>query len=167
MQLVTVRLDRVFDIVDGAHQRKNVTFFGFDYGQVRVFGAHGPGRPDLQAGAVLSAYLRKENDWTTVVGWYNHTTGETVLESGGYEVSFIGITALAAVALLSNGLSVPAGVWLFLAGMGGWSCWCIRSLRQLHYVAAELVRVKAAPTPALAAGSSAAPPRASADLPVN
>lgn len=66
MHVVTVRLDRVFDVVHGMQNRRNVTLFGFQCGPRRVFGVCAPGDRTVAAGAVLSVCLREENDWTTL-----------------------------------------------------------------------------------------------------
>ncbi|MCE3605922.1 hypothetical protein LXA47_20270 [Massilia sp. P8910] len=150
MQLVTVRLDRIFDVVHGKHEKKAVTFFGFEYGRKKVFGVIGPGRQHLQAGAVLTACLGKENDWTTLAGWYNHSTGEVVVESAGYGLfSVIIESAVAAVPLLLGYHGSPSLllVSLVMAALG-YSSFC--SLRVLRQVRAQLERVKEAPVPPLA-----------------
>jgi len=149
MQLVTVRFDRVFDVVHGMHNRKEVTFFGFQYGPKRVVGVRAPGRQNLEVNAVITAYLKKEDDWQTLVGWFNHSTGEVVVESAAYEVFFVVVTVAMSAALLKGGFSLPVFPSLLLLAMGGWSIWCIRSALFLRRVRRELERMKVEPTPAL------------------
>lgn len=150
MQLVTVRLDCVFDVTHGMHQRKEVTFFGFQYGPKKVFGVCAPGYQSLEAGAVLTAYLERENDWTTLAGWYNHSTGDTVIESANYEVFSILVTAATAAVFLRNVLQLPKFLFLILLLMAAWSYWCIRSLLFLRQVRSILDQVKEAPLQPLA-----------------
>lgn len=49
MHLVTVRLDRIFDVVH-LQNRQNLTLFGFQYGETRVFGVSAPGQQYLAVG---------------------------------------------------------------------------------------------------------------------
>jgi hypothetical protein len=157
VQLVTVRFDRVFDVVHGMHNRKEVTFFGFQYGPKRVFGVRAPGRQNIDVNAVITAYLKKEDDWQTLVGWFNHSTGEVVVESAAYEVFFLILTGAVSVMLLKGGFSPPLLPFLLLLAMFGWSTWCIRSLLLLRRARSELERMKVLPTPTLTFPSSGQP----------
>lgn len=149
MHLVTVRLDRIFDVVHGVHNRKEVTFFGFQYGQKRVFCVPAPGRQDIQVNDVITAYLKEEGNWQTLVGWFNHSTGEVVIEGAAYEVGFVIVTGAMTVMLLKDGFSLTILPSLLLLAMLGSSTGCIRSFLFLRRVRKELERMKVSPMPAL------------------
>lgn len=145
MQLVTVRLDRIFDVVDGSHNRENATYFGFQCGAKRVFGVRAPGRPHIEAGAVLSVCLRVENDWTTLVGWYNHTTRVTVLENIAAKAFGMIMPSIVAAVLLWN---APHFVQLLCVAMTlAWGYAGIQEIRFLCRVRAALDRLRSAPIP--------------------
>lgn len=145
MQIVTVRLDRIFDVVHTTHDRKNGTFFGFQCGSRRVCGIGAPGRPRIEAGAVLSVCLRLENDWTTLVGWYNHTTAETVLESIAAKTFGMVMPSIIAAVILWNAPHLLQ--LLFVPMILAWGYAGMQEIRFLRRVRAELARLRSAPVP--------------------
>lgn len=148
MHLMTVRLDRIFDVVHGLHNGREVTFFGFQYGKKRMFGICAPGLHNLAPCTVLTACLRTMNDWTTLAGWYNHSTGETVVESAYAEIAFVIVAAVIAAVAFQKADLVPLAMFVALSGMA----FGVRSLQLVWFmrqVKAELARVKSAPVPSL------------------
>ena len=149
MQLVTVRLDRIFDVVHLVH-KYNLTLFGFQYGHTRVFGVSIPGQHQLVVGEVLTACLEKDNDWTTLLGWYNHTTRATVVASAADRIIAVAMAlVIAAVALRAvDRYPVPIALLLLVLGAGCYGS--VRSLLFRRRVRAALARVQSAPVPKLA-----------------
>lgn len=150
MHLVTVRLDRIFDVVQLRYEGKDVTLFGFQYGLKRVFGVSAPGRPILEEGNVLTAYLGEDGDWTTLKGWYNHSKDVTVLDGIGNEVFFIAVTIAVLVGMLTGFDDAPGAAWLLPFIMTMYSCWCIRTIYFLSRIRAKLRQLKDEPLPTLA-----------------
>lgn len=98
MHLVTVRFDRVFDIVHQTHRKRLCTFFSFQHGEALRFGVCIPGTPRLEPGMVVTACLLKQDDWQTLAGWIDHASGRTVADSPalgiGVLLTSIGITTV-------------------------------------------------------------------------
>lgn len=147
MQLVTVRLDRIFDVVHQVHKGQALTMFGFQYGPERVFGISVQGRHVLAQGAVLTACLRVDSDWTTLVGSYNHATGETVIESAAQEIIGLVAFGIVTVVALRTANILRLSELLLLTGI--WIVASLRSLRFLRRVRAALARLRAEPVPPL------------------
>lgn len=150
LALVTVRLDRVFDVVYRLN-KKDVTCFGFQYGQKREFGICAPGRLVIEAGAVLSVCLRKQDDWTTVVGWYNHSTGAIVIESAVRHVFLVISCGTMAAATLWNADRLWSTQILLGLLMAAWVSAGMWELLYLRQVRAALLRAKGTPVPPLLA----------------
>jgi hypothetical protein len=149
MQVVTVRLDRIFDVVYQVYRGQENTLFGFQYGSKRVFGVSVRGQHALEAGAVLTVCLRTEDDWTTLVGWYNHATGATFVESAGDKVISMIVMIVIGTVWLRH-VDLPAvGPMLVLLVMGAVSVGCIHSVLFTRRVRATLARLKLAPVPTL------------------
>ena len=78
MQKVTVTFDFLFDVCRlpgflGASRR---TEFSFTCGDVTRKGVMVQGWPPLRVGHTVTALLRKAGDWSSLIGWFNHNTGE-------------------------------------------------------------------------------------------
>lgn len=150
MHFITVRLDRIFDVVYQVYRGQENTFFSFQYGSKRVFGICMQGRHFLETGAVLTVCLRKENDWTSLVGWYNHSTDATVVESAAPEVmSMFVIAVIVSVILWNVHLDSVARVVLLLVA-GTLSIGYLHLVLFARQVRAGLARVKLSPAPELA-----------------
>jgi hypothetical protein len=119
MPLLTVRLDRVFDVVHLSSGNEGAaTMFSIEYGGQRHFGITLPGNVNCQDGMTVSAYLEREHDWQTLRGWRDHATGDVVykpavlsLMTGCAALSCIVISVL--VLIVAPGISVA----LMLVGL--------------------------------------------------
>jgi len=121
MPLETLRLDRVFGVVQTSNRRRYVTLFGFESGNLKEYSVEVFGTPRVESGMTITAYLAEAGNWQTLEGWRDHETGEIVCEPetgpwlicGGSVLAFCMIvpglwnqsgalaTALAALALLA------------------------------------------------------------------
>lgn len=120
MPLTTVRFDRVFDIVVSTKDRKPVTFFSFESNGIRQFAVPAPGKPNLRTGTVVTAYLGDEDNWQTLVGWKDHTTGELIIESAVPEsFAAIVVSILLASLLMWHGVppTIYSGTAIFILGI--------------------------------------------------
>ena len=95
MQKLHVRLDRIFDFVRSGGKNP-YTAFGFQNAQMKQCGVQVDGWPEIKEGMELSIVLRDAEDWTTIVGWKNETTGELFLPRMWYSL----IVCLVALSLI-------------------------------------------------------------------
>ncbi len=142
MEQITVRLDRVFDVVHGMHERKEVTFFGFQSGVKRVVGVIAPGKPCLAEGTVITVFLSRVDDWGSIVAWYNHSTNEAVLESAGNEYSSILFAiVMCGVSFKVESPYMPHLIVLLIVILA-WAYWCLRSILFLRKIKVKLAFLK-------------------------
>jgi hypothetical protein len=142
MPLVTVRFDRIFDVVQSMRSRKSVTFFGFEAGGKKQYAVAAPGHIELTEGAEVTAFLRTANNWQTLVGWVVHSTGEIVIEEPHYErfsLVWCVIVSVFAVAVIRSKPILAAAV---LAPVLVWAIWCLTSLRGLRRARHQLEDVR-------------------------
>ncbi|NML34841.1 hypothetical protein [Paraburkholderia antibiotica] len=78
MPLETVHLDRVFGVVQTAQNRQPVTLFGFESKTRKEYSVAAPGRPRIESGMTITAYLVQADNWQTLIGWRDHENGEIV-----------------------------------------------------------------------------------------
>jgi hypothetical protein len=79
MEILHITLTRVFDV--GRYRGKGAhTEFGFEAGATSCRSAYVYGCPRIESGDTLTVVLRRKDNWRSIVGWYNHVTGETVSE---------------------------------------------------------------------------------------
>jgi len=138
MPLVTVRFDRVFDVVQSVRSRKSVTFFGFEAGGKKHYAVAAPVHIELPAGAEVTAFLRVADNWQSLVGWVVHSTGAIVIEEPYYErfsLVWCAVASAFAVTALRSEPILAAGV---LAVVLVWAGWCIASLRSLRRARIQL-----------------------------
>lgn len=78
MYAVSLTFDRIFDVVRVPETRyvRKQTLFGFQSGTVIQYGVTVPGWPELKAGHTVTVLLRRPDDWQSVQGWVNRSTGE-------------------------------------------------------------------------------------------
>jgi hypothetical protein len=79
MPLVTVRFDRLFDIVRWSGEGEVSVSFGFEYQGRKHYGITIPVDCELREGMVVTAYLERDGDWQSWRGWRLHATGEIQL----------------------------------------------------------------------------------------
>lgn len=182
MQRVTVTFDLVFDLrrIPPSSLRGRRSLFSFMADGQTERELQMQGWPRLQVGDTITALLRRNNDWHTLVGWVNHETGEVVAPSPVRTLRrsvllAIGVGLLVAVlySLLTIDLqrtTLGRWAWLLWAGYGGFLVAVIsglllrlwshrRTARALETFLLEL-RTQPGPTTTAAAGSSAARPAA-------
>jgi hypothetical protein len=142
MQLTTVTLDGIFDVVSGMRSRKEVTNFGFQSGALCKVFVPAPGKPSLIEGTVITACLLENDNWQTLKGWVNHSNGDIAIEGTGYEwFSIVWCTAIAAFALATV-RSEPLLSGCILAAVLAWSLHCAYSINLLSKVRKKLEQVK-------------------------
>ncbi|MQR00608.1 hypothetical protein [Glaciimonas soli] len=93
MDLVKVKLDRVFDIVKIQGRSGRHTLFSFESSGVKHYGISVRDWPKIESGMVISALLERDEDWQSIFGWVDHSTGE-VFNSEGYTAVFVCILLL-------------------------------------------------------------------------
>jgi len=76
MEQITLRFDRVFDIVRPAGRREPTTQFSFQAGPVLKYAVAIPGSPRIEAGMTITAVLEEAGNWQSLLGWLCHETGE-------------------------------------------------------------------------------------------
>jgi hypothetical protein len=127
MELVTVRFDRIFDVVKGRKGRKPVTFFGFQFGDSKRYGVPAPGNPMLREGARVTALLGEAGNWQKLVGWYDHTSDEVVVESAAYEYFSLAWCLVASFMICPAREQSPLLVGAALGAFTIWAAWAARS----------------------------------------
>jgi hypothetical protein len=131
MPLVTVRFDRVFDVVKGEKDHKVVTFFGFESAHRKFYGVPGPGDIELPEGREVTAFLQKEDDWQSLLGWVVRDTGEIVSESVGYEVFMLAFCAGFAFFALWGFREAPVIALVVIAGLALLAASCLMSMARV------------------------------------
>lgn len=100
MHLVTLQFVRIFDVVrvpETRHIPKH-TMFGFESGKEAQYGVSVPGWPELKDGHTVTVLLERANDWQSVQGWINRSTGELTSFPASQSVAgvCVGLIVLAA-----------------------------------------------------------------------
>jgi hypothetical protein len=117
-------------------RRKEVTFFNFISGTTRQYAVPAPGKPTIQAGMIVTAYLREDGNWQTLVGWKNHTSNEVVVESRAYETFFLAYLGLLLMLLFY--ISPPTVIFVIcLLGIvwgGAWVLTLTLRLRRIESI---------------------------------
>ena len=138
MPLVTVRFDRVFGVVQTSQNRRPVTLFGFESAGCKEYCVAAPGRPRIQSGMTITAYLAKAGDWETLVGWREHESGEIVCQPQS-EPIFLCVWSIAGLCFTACGawygsrfLAIAAVLMVAVFG------WGVRSFRHLLRARQEL-----------------------------
>lgn len=84
MPMITVRLDRVFDVVH-ENGKDPHTLFSIEYGGRSHYGVRIPGLHAVRDGMIVSTFLEREGDWQSLLGWRDHSTGEIVCRSALFD----------------------------------------------------------------------------------
>ncbi|WP_175952391.1 hypothetical protein [Burkholderia sp. BCC0405] len=138
MPLETVRLDRVFGVVQTSQNRRQVTLFGFESASRKEYSVAAPGKPRIESGMTITAYLKEAGNWQTLIGWRDHKNGEIVCEPECGAIFFCVWSILVLCATVrgfwdrSLTLSIIAVVMIAVFG------WSIRNIRFLRKVRREL-----------------------------
>lgn len=87
MHSVTIRMDRVFDVQpDTFSGNIRRTLFSFESNGKRHFSVLVDGDPKLISGQTITAILKHQDDWQTVLGMRIHETGEIFAPDIGLDV---------------------------------------------------------------------------------
>jgi len=141
MPLVTICFDQISDLVPSMSKRKEVTFFNFISGTTRQYAVPAPGKPTIQAGMIVTAYLREDANWQTLVGWKNHSSNEVVVESRAYETFFLVYLGLLLMLLLY--IRPPIVIFVIcLLGILWGGAWCLTSVLSLRRIESILRSVE-------------------------
>lgn len=119
MHLVTLQFDRVFDVVrvpETRHIQKQ-TLFGFESGSKAQYGVSVPGWPELKNGHTVTVLLARADDWQSLQGWINRSTGELTSHPVSHSLVGLGIGLIVLAASLAffvlHGLPLSTGNKLF------------------------------------------------------
>ena len=138
MPLETVRLNRVFGVVQTSQNRRLVTLFGFESASHKEYSVAAPGRPRIESGMTITAYLTKADDWETLIGWRDHETGEIVCQPEG-EPIFLCAWSMVGLCMTARGVLygsiVLSLIAIFLVAVFGWG---VRSFCRVRRVRHEL-----------------------------
>ncbi|WP_211471550.1 hypothetical protein [Collimonas humicola] len=141
MSLVTVCFDQVFDLAPGMLKRKEVTFFSFISNTTCQYAVPAPGRPKIQAGMIVTAYLWEDANWQTLVGWRDHSSNEVVIESKAYEMFFLVCLGLFVALILYAGPSIIYQCICFL-GVALSAAWVLTSILRIRRIESILRNAK-------------------------
>ncbi|TGP40320.1 hypothetical protein EN871_29310 [bacterium M00.F.Ca.ET.228.01.1.1] len=132
MPLETVRLDRVFGIVQTSQNRELVTLFGFESGNRKEYSVAAPGKPRIESGMTITAYLAQTGNWQTLIGWRDHETGEIVFKPAGGSI-FVCVWSVLVFCMTVRGFwdrsMILSTIASFMVAVFGWS---IRSILHLQ-----------------------------------
>jgi len=112
LQIHTLKLERVFDIQRYEASRTNPrsTNFSFEAAGRRHYGVRLSGWPRLQAGDTVTAVLASKDNWQTLAGWKNLSTGEKVWPTMANPWRLLHMLWVAGlVYLLTGAATSPAG----------------------------------------------------------
>jgi hypothetical protein len=98
MPLETIKFGRVFGMTRRTVNFQVVTQFGFESDTTKQHAVTVPGRPSIEDGMTVTAFLKSEGRWNYLAGWYNHSNGEIVVETVAPQALF----ALASVFSLAR-----------------------------------------------------------------
>ncbi|MFM8899730.1 MAG: hypothetical protein ACKOF9_07255 [Burkholderiales bacterium] len=130
MQPITVTFNEVFDVVKsrGSDGRLQRTQFGFSTSEFKKYGVSVPGFPRVCKGDTVTVLLREQNNWQTLLGWYNHSTSEFALHD--YRGLFLVALIFLFAALLFFGLGGGNyGLLLTLFSLLGCGYWGMSAFR--------------------------------------
>jgi len=122
MQCVTLKMDRVFDIQPYPIGHQKRTCFSFESGGKRYLSVLVLGRPKLAAGQTITAVLREQDNWQSLIGLRIHETGE--IQAASFMdcvVSIVQVTVVAFVLWLQYGKGVAfvPGLLIYMASVVG------------------------------------------------
>jgi hypothetical protein len=114
MHVEPVTFDRIFDVIRG--NAKGIpywTTFGFEFRGKKVYGARVNGHPQISEGTPLLVVMKRQGDWTAMLGWAEVATGKLVIEDGRKDAIFHGLFYTACAAIVG-----PLFVLLWLESRG-------------------------------------------------
>jgi hypothetical protein len=136
MPLETVRLDRVFGVVQTSQNREQVTLFGFDSANRKEYSVAAPGKPRIESGMTITAYLAEAGNWQTLIGWRDHENGAIVCKPEGRPI-FLCVWSILGFCMTARGiwdrsivLSAIAVFFVAVFGRGARNFRCLRRARR-------------------------------------
>jgi hypothetical protein len=138
MPLEIVHIDRVFGIKHTSLNRKRVTLFGFESESRKEYPVAAPGKPRIESGMTITAYLSEAGNWQTLVGWRDHESGEIVCESEGKSI-FLCVWCVLGLCMMAHGVWQRSVVLSAISvGLVATFVWGVRNVRYLRRVRREL-----------------------------
>ncbi|MFM0730122.1 hypothetical protein PQQ52_06445 [Paraburkholderia sediminicola] len=142
---ITVTLENIGGIVaekDKYGRRTVRTAFNITVAGKRQYAVQMRGVPRLENGMVVTAVLRDTDNWQTLVGWLNHTTGE-ICGVDSPEISFWWFVAGALMSVLlylkcintapSGDASARVVVWIIvIVAINAWSLFSWRRSAKVY-----------------------------------
>lgn len=116
MQLKTLCLDRVFDVVTDTLYPETATagLFSFESNGKRYFGIKAYGAPCPQAGQTMTALLERPEDWQSLLGFIVHETQTISCQVPRYngEGALLGISISVWMWYLTLAFEEPHVLWI-------------------------------------------------------
>lgn len=138
MPLETVRLKRVFGVVQTSQNRRPITLFGFESASRKEYSVAAPGKPRIESGMTITAYLTEANNWETLIGWRDHETGEIVCQPEG-EPIFLCAWSMSGLCMTGRGVLcgsiILSVIAIFFGAVFGWG---VRSFCRVRRARQEL-----------------------------
>ena len=114
MHVEPVTFDRIFDVFRGSAKGMPCwTTFGFEFQGEKVYGARVNGHPQISEGTQLLVVMKRQGDWTAMLGCAEVATGQLVIEDGRKDAIFHGLFYTACAAIVG-----PLFVLLWLESRG-------------------------------------------------
>jgi len=132
MPLETVRLDRVFGVAQTSQNREQVTLSGFESGNRKEYSVAAPGKPRIESGMTITAYLAEAGNWQTLIDWRDHENGAILCKPAGRPI-FLCVWSVLGFCMAAR------GVWdrsIMLSAIAVFFC-CIRLERREFSLSAE------------------------------
>jgi hypothetical protein len=148
MPLETVKFRRVFGISRRTVNFQVVTRFGFESDTTQQYAVGVPGRPSIEEGMTVTAFLKSEGRWSDLAGWYNHSNGEIVVETVAPQALFALASAFSLAKFwpwFATHLIATVCVAMVLLGL---CALLVRRFIFARHVRAELRRVRERAAPA-------------------
>ena len=86
METIRIKFDEVSNISYGGAKGIQGTYFDFKSGDLEVQRAYVVGTPIVESGIEVTAAVHRKGKWNLIVGWINHTTGETSIQWSGHQL---------------------------------------------------------------------------------
>ncbi len=137
MPLETVHFDSVSGLVRTSQNRRLATLFNFTVAGHTEYSVVVPGRPRIEAGMTITAYLKEAGNWQTLVGWRDHANGEIVCDSATEEIIISAVLPLMMATFAVSGWPQPQAM-VGVVIMAAYLAWAIGRIRTLRRARAAL-----------------------------
>lgn len=136
MPLETVRLDRVFGVVQTSQNREQVTLFGFESADRKEYSVAAPGKPRIESGMTITAYFAEAGNWQTLIGWRDHENGVIMCKPEGPPI-FLCAWSILGFCMTARGVwdrsAILSAIAVFFVAVFSWSArnlCCLRRARR-------------------------------------